>query len=98
VVAALLDLLTWWRTDSLIAMFVTLWLILPAADDTQPGSSAVVGAAVLLLVQPRRLKAAVVGRAFHPAAMAEARSAHSKAESEWQRALELERRLKATYR
>ncbi|WIA21699.1 hypothetical protein OEZ85_000866 [Tetradesmus obliquus] len=30
--------------------------------------------------------------------MADARSAHSKAESEWQRALELERRLKATYR
>jgi hypothetical protein len=77
----------------LIAVFVLLWPILPAADDTQPGSSAVVGAAV-----PRRLKAAVAGRAFHPAAMAEARNAHSKAESEWQRALELERRLKATYR
>ncbi|WIA42128.1 hypothetical protein OEZ86_009400 [Tetradesmus obliquus] len=30
--------------------------------------------------------------------MADSRSAHSKAESEWQRALELERRLKATYR
>ncbi|KAF6253423.1 hypothetical protein COO60DRAFT_1643170 [Scenedesmus sp. NREL 46B-D3] len=30
--------------------------------------------------------------------MAEAKTAHSKAESEWQRALELERRLKATYR
>jgi hypothetical protein len=58
VVAALLDLLTWWRTGHLITCYHYICnaycSLVPATDDTLPGSSAVVGAAV-----PRRLKVGV---------------------------------------